>query len=172
MANVQEPEDLLAAAKATLERIKSLIAQVGWKYIELPEAPIGVGIAIAFEGTQYVVLSVSYSLEDQLNITSGILRDIQQDRLTALGLCNSMVRDNPAYPIYLHDAPMGWDILVSNLFPLRVLFESPTFFANTVRGLPLVAENVRPKFLEAGLGGQPFNLDMENLNRLLAVSML
>lgn len=172
MANAQEPEDLLVVAKATLGRVKSLTTQVGWKYIELPEPPmpIGVGFAVAFEGTQYVVLSVNYSLENQLNITSGILRDIQQDRLTALDLCNGMVRDNPAYPIYLHDAPMGWDILVSNVFPVRMLFESPTFFANTVRGLPLVAENMRPKFLEAGLGGQPFNL--ENLNRLLMVSML
>lgn len=173
MANVQEPEDLLAAAKATLERIKSLTTQVGLKYIELPEAPCGVGIAVAFQGAQYVVLSVlGGGSESQLNITSGILRDIQQDRITALSLCNRMVRDNPAYPIFLHDAQMGWDILVSNLFPVRMLSESPTFFANTVRALPLVADNARPTFLEAGLGGQPFNLDMENLNRLLLVSMV
>jgi hypothetical protein len=173
MATGQEPEDLLAAAKVALERIKSLTAQVGLKYVELPEAPVGVGIAVAFGGTQYVVLSVmGGGNEGQLNITSGILRDIQQDRVTALGLCNGMVRDNPAYPIYLHEAPMGWDILVANLFSIRLLFESPTFFANAVRALPLVADSVRPKFWEANLGGQPFNWNTEDLNRLLLVSML
>lgn len=99
-------------------------------------------------------------------------RDIQQDRLTALDLCNGMVRDNPAYPIYLSDAPMGWDILVSNLFPIRVLFESPTFFANAVTALPLVADKVRPRFVEAGLGGQPFNWNPENLYRLLLLTTM
>lgn len=173
MATGQEPEDLLAAAKATLERVKSLTVQIGLKYVELPEAPVGVGIAVAFGGTRYTVLSVmGGGSEGQLYITAGILRDIQQDRLTALGLCNGMVRENPAYPIYLHEAPMGWDILVSNMLSIRVLFESPTFFANAVRALPLVADNVRPKFWEANLGGRPFSWNSEDLNRLLLVSML
>ena len=165
--------DLLAAAKETLERIKLLTNQVGLKYVELPEAPLGVGIAIVFAETQYTVLAVmGGGNENQLNVTSGILRDIRQDRLTALSLCNGMVRDNPAYPIYLHDAPMGWDILVSNVFSIRMLFESPTFFANAVHALPIVADNVRPKFWEANLGGQPFNWNAEDLNRLMMVSML
>jgi hypothetical protein len=173
MQTNQGLQDFLAAAKANLERIKLLTTQVGLKYIELPETPFGAGIAIAFAGTQYTVLSVmGGGIEGQLNVSSGILRDIKQDRVTTLSLCNGMVRDNPAYPIYLHDAPMGWDILVSNVFPIRMLFESPTFFANAVHALPQVADNVRPKFLEAGLGGQPFNWDFENLNRLLMVSML
>lgn len=173
METDQGLEDYLAAAKATLERVKSLTNQVGLKYAELPEAPVGVGIAVGFGETQCVVLSVmGGGSEGQLNITSGILRDIKQDRVTALSLCNGMVRDNPAYPIYLHDAPMGWDILVSNVFSIRMLIETPTFFANAVRALPLVADNVRPKFLEANLGGQPFNWNPEDLNRLLLVSML
>jgi hypothetical protein len=172
METGQGPEDLLAAARATLERIKILTTQVGLKYVELPESPVGVGIAVPFGGTQYTVLSVMAGMEGKLNIASGILRDIQQDRLTALDLCNGMIRDNPAIPIYLHDAPMGWDILVPILFPIHVFFESPTFFANIVRALPLMADKARPKFLEARLGGQPFNWDIENLNRLLAVSML
>lgn len=84
MGTYQELEDLLAAAKATLERIKSLTTQVGLKYVELPEAPVGVGIAISFSGTKYTVLSVmGGGSESQVNITSGILRDIKQDRVTA-----------------------------------------------------------------------------------------
>jgi hypothetical protein len=173
MERDQGSGDLLADAKASLERIKLLTNQVGLKYVELPEAPVGVGIAIAFAETQYTVLSVmGGGSENQLNVTSGILRDINQDRLTALSLCNGMVRDNPAYPIYLHDAPMGWDILVSNVFFIKMLFESPTYFANAVHALPKVADHVRSKFWEANLGGKPFNWNTEDLNRLLLVSML
>ena len=151
-----------------------MATQVGLRYAELPRpvAPVGVGIAIGFGETQYVILSVMGGGESQLYITSGILRDIKQDRLAALSLCNDIVKNNPSYPIYLHDAPMGWDILVANVFSIRMLFESPTFFVNAVRGLPIVADNVRPKFWEANLGGQPFNWNIEDLNRLLLVSML
>lgn len=166
-------EDLLTAAKATLGRIKSLTTQVGLKYVELPEAPVGVGIAVGFGETQYSVLSVmGGGSEGQLNIAAGVLRNIQQDRAKALELCNGMVRDNPAYPIYLHEAQIGWDILVANVFPVPLLVEAPNFFANSVRALPKVADIVRPKFTEAGLGGQSFLWDDEGLERLLLVSML
>lgn len=165
--------DLLAAAKTTLETIKSLTTQVGLKYVELPEAPFGVGIAVGLGETQYTVLSVmGGGSEGQLNIAAGVLRDIRQDRAKALELCNGMVRDNPAYPVYLHEAQIGWDILVANIFPVQLLVGAPTFFANSVRALPIVADNVRPKFAEAGLEGQPFHWDDEGLKRLLLVSML
>lgn len=165
--------ELLAAARNTLETIKSLTRQVGLTYIELPEAPVGVGIAVGFGDTQYTVLSVmGGGNEQQLNMAAGVLRDIQQERTTALELCNSMVRDNPAYPIYLHDAPIGWDILASNIFPVSLLIQAPAFFANSVRALPIVAEQARPQFAEAGLGGEPFRWDDQGLNRLLLVSMI
>lgn len=168
-------DEFLAAAKASLDRAKALASQVGLKYVELPRPamPVGVGIAMAFGDTHFVVLSVmGGGNEDQLNITAGVLRDIRQDREKALGLCNGMVRDNPAYPIYLHDAQIGWDILVSNMYPLQLLVDNPTFFANAVRALPIVAEAARSKFAEAELGGQPFRWNGEELDRLLLVGMV
>jgi hypothetical protein len=173
MATGQDPLNLLADAHAALERIKSPTIQVGWKYVELPDAPFGVGIALSFGGTQIVVLSVmGGGNEDQLNITAGVLRDIQQERLTALELCNGMVRDNPAYPIFLHDAPIGWDILISTIYRIQLLLDTPTFFTTAVRALPIMADTVRPKFSEAGLGGRSFKWEMEDLSRLLMVSMV
>lgn len=166
-------QDLLGAAKATLERVKALTTQVGLKYVELPEAPVGVGIAVGFGETQYTVLSVmGGGNEGQLNLTAGVLRDIQQDRLKALDLCNGLVRDNPAYPTYLHEAQIGWDILVGNIFPVSLLVGAPAFFANSVRALPKMADSIRPEFVQAQLGGEPFRWDDDGLNRLLLVSML
>lgn len=165
-------QDILGAAKVTLERIKSLTAQVGLKYIELPEAPVGVGIAVGFGENQFTVLSVmGGGNEGALNLTAGVLRDIQQDRLKALDLCNGLVRDNPAYPTYLHDAQIGWDVLVGNMYPVSLLIEVPTFFATSVRALPKMADSIRSEFVEAGLGGQPFHFDDDGLQRLLLVSM-
>jgi len=166
-------DDLLADAKVTMDRIMALVTKIGWTYVELPEFPTGLGIAVGFGPSQYTVLSVmGGGNEGQLNITAGVLRDIQQDRLTALDLCNGLVRDNPAYPVYLHEAQIGWDILVSNLFFVQLLLENPAFFAKSVRALPQVADLVRPKFVEAGLSGQPFNWDEENRTRLFIESMM
>lgn len=166
-------DDFLADAKVTMERLKALTIQIGWTYIALQEFSTGGGIAIGFGSTQYTVLSVmGGGNEGQLNITAGVLRDIQQDRLTALNICNGLVRDNPAYPVYLHDADIGWDILDSNVFFVQLLFENPAFFAKSVRALPQVADLVRPTFLEAGLSGQPFNWDEDNRTRLFIESMM
>lgn len=168
-------DELLAAAKVSLDRVKSLASQVGLKYVELPrpEAPVGVGIAMAFGEMRYVVLSImGGGNEGQLNLTAGVLRDIRQDRDSALTLCNGMVRDNPVYPIYLHDAQIGWDVLVSNVYPIQLLIDNPTFFANAVRALPIVADDARSKFAEAGLGGQPFRWNDEDIARLLIESMM
>jgi hypothetical protein len=166
-------DDLLAAARATLERIKILTTQVGLTYVELPEFLAGVGIAIGFASTRFTVLSVmGGGSENQINVTAGILRDIQQDRLSALALCNGMVRDNPAYPVYLHEAEIGWDILVSNIFPVSLLINNPAFFVNSVKALPMMADTVRPEFAEAGLGGQVFNWDADDRQRLFIESMM
>lgn len=165
-------DDLLADAKKTMDRVKALTTQIGWTYIDL-EFVTGVGIAIGFGPTQYTVLSVmGGGNEGQLNIIAGVLRDIRQDRLTALYLCNGLVRDNPAYPVYLHDAEIGWDILVSNIFSVQLLLENPVFFAKSVRALPQVADLVRPTFLDAELSGQPFTWDEENRHRLFMESMM
>jgi len=166
-------DDLLSAARATLEKIKTLTTQVGWTYVELPEFLPGVGIAVGFGPTRYTVLSVmGGGSEGQLNVTAGVLRDIRQDHLSALTLCNGLVRDNPAYPVYLHEAEIGWDILVSNIFPVSLLINNPAFFVNSVKALPMMADTVRPEFAEANLGGRPFNWDTEDQQRLFIESMM
>jgi len=166
-------DEILGGARETLEKVKPLVTQLGMKYVELPDSVTAVGIAVPFSETQYSMLAVmGGGNEGQLYITAGVLRDIQQDRLAILKICNHMVGDNPAYPIYLHDAQIGWDILVSNMFPISLVFDVPKYFANAVRALPIIAESARSTFAEANLGGQPFRWNADDLNRLLTVSTM
>jgi hypothetical protein len=83
-----------------------------------------------------------------------------------------MVRDNPAYPIYLHEAEIGWDILVSNIYPVTLLVNNPAFFVNSVKALPMQADILRPEFAEAGLGGEVFTWDADDRQRLFMESMM
>ena len=164
--------ELLEAARLSLSQVRKLAAQAGLAYVDLDENPAGVGIAIEL-GEQCVVLSViAGGSEEQLYITTGVLRDVSRDRTAILDLCNDMVRDNPAYPIYLHEDEHGWDVLLSNVFPIEMLAALPEFFQNSVRTLPEVAAVARNRFVEAGLDGQPFRQSEEDLNRLLAESIL
>ncbi|HEX4214624.1 MAG TPA: hypothetical protein VIA06_15005 [Candidatus Dormibacteraeota bacterium] len=164
--------DFLAAARLSLSQVKRLTAQVGLAYVELDENPAGVGIAVEF-GQQCVILSIiAGGSEGQLYITTGVLRDVKRDRTAILDLCNDMVRDNPAYPIYLHDDEAGWDVILGNAFPVRALAASPDFFQDLVQALPEVATAARNRFVEVGLGGEPFGSDRRDLSRLLAESIL
>jgi hypothetical protein len=164
--------DLLAAARLSLSQVRRLTAEAGLSYVDLEENPAGVGIAVRF-GEQCVLLSViAGGSEEQVYITTGILHDVKRDRTVILDLCNDMVRDNPAYPIYLHDDESGWDILLSNVYPIRALAALPEFFQNSVRALPEVAESARGRFLEADLGGEAFGSERSDLSRLLAESIL
>ena len=166
--------DYLETASRQLERVKLLVHQVGLKYIELPAGPFAVGVAVAFGETDYDVLSVGAGgNENQLAITCGVLRDIDQDRQAALDACNSKTRDCPAYPFYLHDASAGWDINVQQLFPVDLLTGEPQFFYNSVRNLPIVTERAREEFAtDQSFGGTPYRLNDEDLTRLLIRSSM
>jgi hypothetical protein len=170
-------EDVFATAEASLETVKSLLSQVNLRYVELAGGiaggALGVGVAVPFADAQYSVLSVmGGGNEAQLYITCGVLRDVRHERATALELCNKLVRNSPAYPIFLHEAEVGWDILISNVFSIRALAADPQFLADSVRGLPVVADAVRPRFSEAGLGGAPFQWNDKDLRRVFLESML
>lgn len=164
--------DLLAAARLSMSQVRELAAQIGFASTDLDENPAGVGIAIEF-GEQCVVLSViAGGSEGQLYITTGVLRDVKRERTAILDLCNDMVRDNPAYPIYLHDGEESWDVILSTVYPIRTLTALPEFFQNSIQALPEVAAVARNRFVEAGLGGEPFGSGRSDLDRLLAESIL
>jgi hypothetical protein len=166
-------DELIGLAKGQLGRIKALCAQVGLKYVELPDFVLGAGVGVSFGDDGHVVLSVmGGGSESKLMITSGILRDIKQDRLTALTACNSLTSGNSLFPVYLHDADNGWSLLMQLTYPIDLLLDNPEYFSLIVRAAAQIAANHRAEIAEKyDLGGGRWPWTAEDLNILLIKSM-
>jgi hypothetical protein len=167
-------DKLLGLAHQQLERIKVLCDQSGLKYVELSPALVGVGIAISFGQTDYVVLSImGGGCENQLMVTSGVLADLKRDRLAALEAANNLTRSNTAFPIYLHDAEIGWALVLQQTHPIELLLDVPQFFTGNIRAVPQNVIECRRTIPEKwDLGGRPWEWTPEDIYSLLTRSML
>jgi hypothetical protein len=169
--------DLIALATQRLERVKVLCTQSGLQYAELAPTFMSAGVAVGFSQTDYVILSIiggGNGNEDHLLITSGILNAIKQDRLVALEAANYFTSTRTAYPVYLHDAPIGWALLMQQAFPIALLQDAPWFFDKfCVRALPQVISEYRSTIVERwDLGGRPWEWTAEDRDALLLRSGL
>ena len=166
-------KDLLADAVRGLDRVKALASRIGLRYAELQPCPFGLGIAAAWSETRFVLMSTAAGGgSDQVYLTCGVLRDIHPDRLAALDACNSLTRDNPAYPMFLHDAEAGWGILMQTSLNIPLIERVPDLFEVTCRGLPELAEQRRTALLGKNLGGSPFRWSGDDLQQLLIRSVV
>ena len=166
-------EELIAMAKSQLARIKALCDQVGLKYIELSDNFFGAGIAVGFGEAGHVVLSVmGGGSESKLMITSGILKDIKQDRLAALTASNAFTSENTLFPVYLHDAENGWSLLMQLTYTIDLLLDNPEYFDLVVRATPQTAAQHRAEIAgKYDLGGQLWQWTAEDLHMLLTKSL-
>jgi hypothetical protein len=167
-------DDIIAVAKQQLKRIKVALTQADLNYAELPDQVFGVGVAVGFSQAEYVVLSVmAGGMENQLMMTGGILKDVNQDRLAALDACNRFNQSNTAFPVFLHDAEIGWSILVQQTHPIEVVLDVPEFFIGNVRSIPQIVAQYRETLAkEWSLGGRPWAWNEEDHRALLMSSML
>lgn len=132
-----------------------------------------VGIAIGFGQTDYTILSVSNSDPNQLTVTGGILKDIKRDLVAALTIVNQFNQNNTSYTVYLHDAEVGWSLLVQRTTPLQVFVDSPAYLNAQIRGLPKAVQELRGEIAEkTELGGQPWSWTAEDQRNLLNRSMI
>lgn len=167
-------DELVALAKQQLERVKVLCSQSGLNYLELAPTFMGAGVVVGFGETDYVILSVGGGgNENQLLITSGILTGIKQDRSVALEAANYFTSNNSAYPVYLHDAEVGWALLMQQTLPVELLLDVPAFFVNCVKALPQMTISYRQTIAEKwDLGGRPWQWTSEDHKGLLIRSMM
>ncbi len=167
-------DELVALAAQQLERVKVTCSQIGLKYVQLPSQFLGVGIAIGFGETDYTILSImGGGSESQLMTTSGILKNITQDRGAALQAVNRFNQENTSYTVYLHDAEAGWSLLVQRTTPIEVFLDTPTYLNALVRALPMAVQEMRQKLAqETVLGGEPWSWNPQDHNQLLIRSML
>lgn len=167
-------DELIALAKGQLNRIKALCAQVGLKYVEIPDSFMGAGVGLAFSEGDFVVVSIlGGGSENKVMITCGLAKDIKQDRLTALDASNTFTRDNTIFPVFLHDAKDTWSLLLQSTYTVDLLLDNPEYFDMVVRATPQVAAQHRAALAEKyDLGGQPWRWTPEDLGLLLLKSLL
>jgi hypothetical protein len=167
-------DDFIALPRQQLARVKVLCSQAGLNVVDLAEHFLGVGVAVPLGPADYVVLSVmGGGIENHLMITSGILKDIQRDRLAALNACNHFTSSNTAYPVYLHDAEIGWALIMQQTHPIEVLLDIPEYFSAVVRHMPRLAAEYRLTVAEKwSIGGLPWAWNEQDLGALLIRSMM
>jgi len=160
--------ELMGQAPTTLGQITALLHVLDVMYAPLPDAPAGLGVAVSFEESGFEVISVLGPPNDlNVSLTVGIAKDVPQDRLALLDFCNSHTKAWSAFPVYLHDAPDGWDVVLQVNYPVQVLVDIPPFFMSMLQGVLDVGNHVRRSFVDAGLGGQPYEWGPDDTLRLL-----
>ena len=165
--------ELMGAAPETLARVCRLLDRLELRYMQLPDSPIGVGIGVSFGESGFEVISVIGPPSDQsVKLTAGIARDVPQDRLQILDLCNRHTQGLSQFPIYLHDAQAGWDVLMQVDFPVQLLEDVPPFFLNVVQSLPPIAAQAREPFVEGGCAGMPYEWTEADTTRLMLRSTM
>jgi hypothetical protein len=152
-------------ARAQLERITTLIDQAGLRYVALPEMSFSLGVAVAWSETDVIVVSVPTASPHSAYFTQGLLKDIQQDKLRALEAANDRTHENPEFPVFLHDAEGGWDMLTQQTYPIQLFVDVPPFFESRLQTTG-VAAALRAK-LQPSLHGLPYRFEEADLNRLL-----
>lgn len=162
-------ESHLAPAARQLDRIKRLCAQVGIGYGTPPDSVAAVGIAIGFGEQGYMLCSVLGGPEPrQLLMTSGVLCDIKRDRLPALEAANYFNHANTAYPVFLHDADVAWDLILQVTLPIQILIDVPDMFLSYVRRCAMTATEYRAMIpTKWDLGGRPWRWDHDDVEALL-----
>jgi hypothetical protein len=155
-----------------LERITAALAELGIQWLEAGIDVFGAGVGVIQNGTDFIMLSVSGPAGGVLNITAGLLKDISHERRRILEVCNRFTKENSACPVYLHDAPDGWDIYMQQRFLIDVLVGEAWFFRSCLESLPVVARSTRAKFRAAGIHGEPYIWSRTDARRLLVRSLL
>lgn len=165
--------DFMGAAPDTLARVTDLLDRLELRYVQLPDSPMGVGVGLSFgEGGFEVISVIGPPSDSSVKLTAGVARDVPQDRLQILDLCNLHTQGLSQFPIYLHDAQLGWDVLMQVDFPVQLLEDVPPFFLNVVHSLPGIASEARQAFVDAGCAGEPYEWNEPDTTRLMLRSTM
>jgi hypothetical protein len=156
------------AARRQLNRLEATVSDLGLKFQELPECPLGLGFGVAWSATAFTVVSVNFEESVSLaNVVAGVLKSVPQDRLAILNTCNLVTKDHPLFATYLHDASAGWDVLVGQRLPVDLLESQSGFFGQLLEYDPIRAESAVEKFAAAGIASARHTWDADDLQHLL-----
>jgi hypothetical protein len=155
-----------------LERVRAALTGLGIQSREAGLDVFGAGAGVVRGGSDFVMLSVAGPAAGVLNITAGLLKDVAHERRRLLEVCNSCTKGNSGCPVYLHDAPDGWDVHMQQRFLIDLLIDEPWFLRSCVESMPAAARSARARFCAAGICGQPYTPSPADARRLLIRSLI
>lgn len=173
MVSGSHKDEALAVAQRS-ELLAQGLSAMGVAYTSLPPHLMGRGHAFAFAEDVVGVVSVLLHGGPQFTVAYGVLADLPRDRVGILEQCNLHNQGNYAYPVHLHDADKGWDVVLAMSFPIQLLVDLPEFirgWAVTPQMVELLGE-VRSAFRAAGLGGRPYRWGEADATSLLLRTLL
>jgi len=165
---MNEIEEWRADAEVTLNAVRLILESCGLASVDVePIAMLAGGAAIGWQEGGFSVVTVGLGgSESLINIATGAMKDVPHDRLSILETCNACTRDNPLFPVYLHDAEIGWDILVHQRWPLEAFGDSPGLLGIFLQVQQQKADEAREKGLARSLEGGRFVWDDDDIKRL------
>jgi hypothetical protein len=164
-------EELLAEPRRRLSVVERLLNELGLAFTPIPDAPVGVGVAVAWP-SGFLVISAPAGSTPTVYVTGGVLRDVEPVELPLLQECNERNAMNPAYCFFLHEADSGWDVIVQHSHLLQIFVDAPAFLQALLEPTLAAIAEARPKFTQRGAGGWPYLWDEENRHRLLYRSLI
>jgi hypothetical protein len=167
-------DEVIEKAVSNMTFVHTFLRSAGLQFYDLgTRLSLGTAVAVGFGGEGFVLLTImGGGNENQLFLTTPVLRDVNQDRLAVLDACNSQTRDNASFPTILHDADAGWDVLVQQVYPIQMLGYGADWIEVNVRGIAGVGAQIRDKMAPLGIGGLAYQWTNEDLDRLFLRSML
>lgn len=154
-----------ANGDAQLSRLKGVVAGARLPYVDLQPMMLASAVAVG-PPDAHLVVTVVEGQHHNAFLTCGILRDTNRDRGALLEVANSRTWSNPAYPVFLHDAEAGWDLLMQVSYPIQLLLDVPPFFIGLLRRMPAEANQARQHACDSGIAGHPYLWGTDNLARL------
>jgi hypothetical protein len=162
----------IADARSGLHRVERVLLELGVRYTSLDDHGVGVGVSVAWGDEAFLVVSVPLFNPHTANITAGVLRDVERDRLAVLDACNRRNQSNPAWTYLLHDAELGWDVIVQQSFPIQLLVDVPPFLGACLEPTVHEVEEALPAFREAGVGGRRHSLGAGDAARVMSRGLI
>ena len=160
--------------QSAIHRVGELVGGLGLSFSEMPRHALGGGFALAFAEDVIVAVSVSFGNHHQFSISWGVAKDLARDAASITWACNRHNQDLTAYPVHLHDADAGWDILQTCTFPVQLFEAEPDFIAGWLLnpGYSAVIRGIRDAFVAAGIAMQPYLWNADDANRLMMRSLI
>lgn len=165
---MSDREQAQAENRAMIDHLGQLLDGIGLQYSSLEPHWTGGGHVLAFAEDIVAAVTVNMSLGGQFSITYGVGRDLPRERCEILEICNRHNQNMTAYPIHLHDADAGWDVLLTLTYPIQLFVSEPAFIEGFSLNASLgdVVRDVRTAFEEAGMPLVPYRWNSEDASRL------